>query len=348
MGKSILLVVHGIGEHTADSIKKTVVDAANEALKRYSFMKEEKFEDHVEVIGVSYDDIFETERELIATNAKTLKEILKGTDFSSTLIDELERINEDKFLTTHALDVLFYAGLHCEQVRSRVLRSIAKTLEGDEEVHIMAHSMGTAVVQDTLHKAFTGGFDGIKDSNLDPHVHKINSLWMVANTSQVFFDWNPLGTNIDPQESMVNPSMNESGCVLKFFNLLHQYDLVGQARPFESPPNWEVFKDNPEDPQTHFYHHIGTEDFYTSKNPHDLGQYIEDPKVSNLFLKTMMPTVFNPSPQEEKEATLKIPSINEQAKDIIEYAKNGLKDVDDFKAFIKMIRDFKNKLDDLT
>lgn len=344
MGKPILVVVHGIGEHTGGTVASTVNTAATNALKNYTFWnKAKEFKDYVNIIGIGYDDIFEKERKLIESSAKTFRESLQGMSFTDEMIKKLEAVAEDNFFNTHVLDVIFYAGLHCEQVRARVLAPIAEALRAREDVHVLAHSMGTAVVHDALHKGYTGGFEGKKNSKLDPHIHKLKSLWMVANTSQMFFDWNPLKTNTNPQASKVNPSISDSGGVLEFYNISHQYDLVGQAREFKAPSSWVKFDGTKR--QTHFFRHIETDDFYTTKNPHDLAQYIQDPKVSPAFLKALIPSrAFDPSQKEIDEANAKMNSIKDQAKDVIAFAEEELNNARDFVTFIKMIRDFKNQL----
>ncbi|MGR5094595.1 hypothetical protein ACPV5O_05020 [Vibrio maritimus] len=360
MGEPVLFVIHGIGEHTKDSIEAEVNTAATNALKRYTFWNQEKeFKDFVSIRGISYDDIFEDERDRIASKATTLRGALTGMRFVSPLLDALENVVGDTFVNTHALDVVFYAGLHCEQVRARVIAPIADALKDNNEVHILTHSMGTAVVHDALAKAFTGGFQGVGEYDgqaikLDPQRHKIESLWMIANTSQVFKDWNPLQTNLDPMNSIVRPSKFADGCTLKYFDLLHKYDLVGQAREFKAPSKW--VRNSKQLPPS-FYQKIDTRNFYTSRNPHDLGQYIEDPLVSSTFLMTLLGSeVFAPSDAEIRAADDKLKSITENAQDIIYFATKeindlkdgeGLKKVKRFEMLVKKVHDFLTRVKEL-
>ncbi len=52
MSKDVLIILHGIGEHTADSFEKEVVDAANNAIQRYDSYKQLKYEYVIEVISI--------------------------------------------------------------------------------------------------------------------------------------------------------------------------------------------------------------------------------------------------------------------------------------------------------
>ena len=346
MSKPVLVVVHGIGVHTKESIEKTVNTAATNALKRYRFWDQnEDFKKYVDIVGIGYDDIFEKERKLIGDNVTALKAMLVGMNFADSVIEQLEKVTKDEFLNTHVLDVIFYAGLHSERVRLRALETLAEQLKGRSDVHVLCHSMGTAVVHDALHKAYTGGFDAKEDVKLSTHKHKIESLWMFANTSQLFYDWNPLRTNIDPRTSIVSPAADKLGCVYRFYNITHKFDLIGTVRPFKAPSSWARYQD---DLQLDFYRDIKTENFYTSKNPHDLGQYLEDPLVSEAFLTELMPShVFDPTPDEHAEAADKVTSLNENVHDVVDFAKDEIKNVDDFATFVKLIRDLKKKFDDM-
>ncbi|HAS6763190.1 TPA: hypothetical protein GRI81_09690 [Vibrio parahaemolyticus] len=340
MAKPVLVVVHGIGEHTAKSIAETVNLAATNALKRYEFWGDEDFKAHVEVVGVGYNDVFKDALDRIKNQSSTIAEYIKGMGFAETIIEALNNVEDGKFLHTHVFDVLFYAGLHSGLVRAVVAEEISKALGGDEagEIHILAHSMGTAVVHDVLCHKYP--------YHLNPFLNKIESLWMVANTSQLLHDWNPIQNNANPQTSIVNPSTSSSGCVKKYFNVNHKLDFVSQPCPFIVPSSWVRYKKGV--PKIAYYRNIETSDFNVNKSPHDLRQYLEDPLVSEPFLSELMPkNVFNASREEHDAANEKGKGVIAQSQDVITFAEDSIDNIDDIKEFLQMLVALKERFEDI-
>lgn len=347
MSKSIVLVVHGIGEHTEANLKKTVIDAANEALSRYDDLKGMKYEDYVDVIPVVYDDIFEKERKKIADNSNAILDIIKDSNLGSTdLFDKLAKVSEDNTFNTHILDILFYAGMRTTEVRSRVIGILSEKIgfNPSRKIHVITHSMGTAVAHDILAKAYGTGIKNQFDADnknadkksftqtrLFPDVHKLDSIWMFANTSQLFYDYNPLKTNVDPHKSIVRPKADNAGCTLKYFNVCHKYDIIGKAVPFEPPKAWNRNKSH-----AAYVDDIKTENFYKTINPHSLYEYIINPCVSHKFLRITMPTGLGiPT----APPTSELPSLNKEAQKFIDLVDNA-DSISDFVDLIKVGSEF--------
>ncbi|CZF77350.1 hypothetical protein [Grimontia marina] len=360
MEKSILIVTHGMGDHDAQSLKKTVVDAANLSLNRYPTIKarlqqeNKAFEDYVDVVPIEYNNIFEEERQRLVEANKPVSDYFRTVAnadlrFVKELVKLEGKLADDNFYTTHLADVLFYASLLCERVRVQMLKVLVEVLSGrgNRDVHILAHSLGTAAMHDTLEKAFTGG---IIDQNtgrryaLDPTRDKIDSLWMVANISNLLFELNPIRTGFDPYNSRVKPSGTGTGAIRYFYNVYHRFDPFTLFKRFEPEleDNWVAADDFEE-----IYREIRTKDLFTSKNPHDLGGYLSDPLVADPFLRRVMPSgTFSPPREEARQvrdsvvgAFAKIDQIGDHVKEI--------DSVEDFSAFIKMLKDFKTFIDDL-
>lgn len=340
MSKPILVVVHGIGEHTPESIVNTVNVAATNALKRYDFWGEQEFKDYVTIVGVGYNDIFKEALRKIKEQHESISSYFKGIGFADSLIGALGDVEDGKFLHTHVFDVLFYAGIHSGLVRAVVAEKISEALADDNagEVHILGHSMGTAVVHDVLCNKYP--------ADLDPYLNKIESLWMVANTSRLIHDWNPVQNNIDPKTSIVNPSTSALGCVKKYFNVNHKLDFVSQPHPFKAPSTWEHYEESTL--QVSYYRDIETYDFNVNKNPHDLRQYLEDPKVSEPFLSAIMPTLaFGATAIEHEEANAKGKGGVALSQDVVDFAQNNINNVNDLKQFAVMLIELKDKFDDI-
>ena len=349
MSRSKLIVLHGMGFHSAEATKQTVIDAANRVLRRYTRFKEVRFEDYVHVIGIGYDDIFEDERKRLVENNTKVSDFLKtgkiAPDFVKKLVELEARIGEDKFFTTHALDVIFYQTLLGEQVRLRVVREIADVWKEwrHQDMHIMAHSLGTAVLHDTLHKAYTSGIGGIKFS---PVTHKFDSLWMLANVSNLTFSITPLKIKFNPYKSVVRPSYTDDGCTEEFYNYWHVLDPFTLFHKF-APANdgsWvpEVIYDSLYKSKPDGLKYIGS-----TLNPHDLSEYISNPYVSYRFMSRMLPRdVFDPTEAEIKQADAKYKNLEGDAKKIAEYVKK-IKSIDDIAQLVEAIKGFEDYLDQL-
>jgi len=82
------------------------------------------------------------------------------------------------FIATHVLDVLQWYLL--SQIQHQILAHVAAqilAIKDFENTHIIAHSLGTAVIQRTLQAIGSGGFGHVPG--------RIGSLHMVANVSRV-------------------------------------------------------------------------------------------------------------------------------------------------------------------
>jgi hypothetical protein len=341
MSKPKLIVLHGMGAHSAEQIKQTVIEAANSALHRYQRFETINFQDHVAVTGIGYDDIFEQERKRVAELNQSVSAYLSANggvapDFIKKIVSLEQKISEDNFFTTHALDIIFYLTLKGEEVRLRVIREIADVWANynGEDVHVLGHSLGTAVLHDTLHKAYTGGIDG---HTLSCVTHKFKSLWMMANVSNLTHSMSPFGVKFDPFNSVVRPSDSSDGCTESFYNYWHKLDPFTLFHRFE-PKNdgsWlpmEIYEDS--------YSGKEIKTIGSSLNPHDLTEYISNPYVSYRFLKKIMPSyIFNPTLAEMHEANSKYIRFTAEAQKIADHV-GEIDSIDDIKELVLATKNF--------
>ncbi|NGO00138.1 hypothetical protein G5S52_21670 [Grimontia sp. S25] len=288
MGKSILVITHGMGEHTADSLKKTVIDAANATLKRYKSTEHINFEDHVDVFPIAYNHIFDEERKRIEASAKSIGNYFKGqlpNKFIAEIVNFESNVGKDIFFNTHILDVILYAGLHGEKVRTHLAAEFAKVLvhrTSGRRLHVMAHSLGTIAMHDMLAKTY--GDTGAKI----PPRNKIDSLWMISNASYLFFKVNEtlLKTGIDPFSTIVKPSRGDAGCVTDYYNVFNKFDPLTWFLPFnpDVDKNWV-------DPLTleKNFHSLRTKQLFSTKNPHALEEYLKIPQSQLNFCTESCP-----------------------------------------------------------
>lgn len=295
MSKPVIVLLHGMGNHSAPqysngqlkqhgSFYDEFVTSANLALKRYPGREGSTIEPLADIREIHYNDIFDELRERMAEEGKkisTFLPTLAGGDalraipgFLTKLAGFESSLADDDFIYTHWLDVLFYKTYVGEAVRARVAKELTAIFATNhaQQIHFVAHSLGTAVLHDTLHKLF-GGANGNSPGQpkLSPTTHKVMSTWMIANVSRLA---NTIAPVSDPYDSIVRPG--DSGMTNYMFNVCQELD------PFTWPRRFNPKNDGKWIPTTAFgrsFHNIKTT-LITEKNTHSFSQYIQDPEVN--------------------------------------------------------------------
>ncbi len=331
--KPILIVIHGMGIHDDDSFKQEVVDAANNALHRYDRYADKEFEDYVDIKPVSYDYIFETVRKrFVDANAPIAKFFADNPDLSapSSIIKKASdmegKLGKDHFITTHVLDVILYLTNVGEWVRTEVAKKIVQVIHDNPitPINILAHSLGTSVLHDTLSKLMVKNAPPDKPS-LNPNKIKFHSIWTFANVSRLLSKYAGLTS---PYKSIVRPG--DLGCTRRFRNIRHELDPFTRPMMFDPEPSGNWVKK--------YYLNIVTSDI-SRVNTHDIGGYIEDPAVSIPFLRFMMK--FRASKDEVDEGNKKFETMQGKYDQI----KEEFKDIDnlsDLKDFLELLKDFRD------
>ena len=278
MTKPILIMTHGMGSSTSASFKKEVVDAFQHAYNQYPSFENKDIEELIDIEVIEYNSILETHRQAMAEEAASVASVLAGIpgqnvtqELTTKLTQYTEKFGADKFFYTHLLDVLFYRfTVLGELCRIRVGKAIIKAVQerGAANVHILGHSLGTAVVHDALASAYSEGFDIDNEiTALSPEMHKLASVHFVANVARV------LESFVNVEQSIVKP---HTGCTYAYREYRHRYDPFTRVRPFNPPasPPWQ-----PEP-----YKLIQTNRI-AQLNTHDVAHYIKNPAVH----REMMP-----------------------------------------------------------
>jgi len=304
MAKPALLLLHGMGKFTAPgkaakgktahgSFGKEFIKAATESLQRYEKYQSKSIEDFVEIHEFNYDAWFDKMRKEMANRSKAMKDRLDavagkyGVTFPldlAGLLTSLEAdFGDDDFFHTHWLDVIFYTTMLGAKVRVDAGIKIAELVTSHEQgnVHIMAHSLGTAVLHDTLHLLYrpeSDPEDQIRD--LHPTNHKLGSIWMVANVSRLINSFTQLA---NPMKSVVKPG--DAGCTNFFFNVRHKMDPFTWLSRFDPVNNGAWV---PESIYASAYKNIVT-DLVVEGNTHSFTQYLNDPAVAEPFLHRLTP-----------------------------------------------------------
>jgi len=302
--KKALLLLHGMGNFTAPGVDnngnatygsfgKEFIKASTESLQRYKKYRTKTLQEYVDIHEFNYDTWFDEMRIEMADNAKSMKDRLNavtgiyGVTFATDLVGRLTdfetNFKDDEFFYTHWLDVIFYATILGAKVRVDVGRKIAGLVElyGQGNVNIMAHSLGTAVLHDTLHLLYRAESDPNDEiPDLDLTNHKLGSIWMVANVSCLV---NSVTHLANPLTSVVKPG--DDGCTHSFFNIRHEMDPFTWLSRFDPINNGSWIS---EKMYASAYKNIVT-DLVVDVNTHSFTQYLQDPKVAENFLYQMTP-----------------------------------------------------------
>lgn len=301
MSKPVLIAVHGMGSHTKASFKEEVLSSLDEASKYYSFFKNNAgndlpFSKKVTVDVIEYNSHFEAVREKLQNGSGVLSEMLKDLDGSDSIYKILKNLDvdfeKDSFLNTHWLDVLLYKfSIYGEKIRLDVAENLVDKLQKYKKasnprgVHLLSHSLGTAVLHDTLHEMFTDGVSSKGKVSVDDY--QFDSLYTVSNVSRL------IHASRHPYQSLVKP---ENGVCKQMINISHRLDPISWPKRFDpkyDEPDWVADLIY----QLQLFREIKIEAM-TEANTHAITSYLANPKVYRDLFSTIFPLDFTPTPDE--------------------------------------------------
>lgn len=344
-----LLLVHGMGNHTPPSGGKPgsfgqeFIDATTASLQMFSKHSEDTLGAYVDIHEFNYNAWFDKMRTTMADNAKDMQSRLValnqiyGTSIPLELAGSLTNLEAkfggDEFFYTHWLDVIFYGTMLGAKVRVDAALKIAELVEnyGGSNVHIIAHSLGTAVTHDTLHLLYRREHDP-DDKIPDLHLvdHKLGSVWMFANVSRMV---NSVTRLSDPLGTVVRPG--QLGCAVWFNNIRHALDPITWLARF-SPKNdgaWiseAAYNSN--------YRSIVTE-LIVEANTHSFTQYVRDPKVVERLFPFLMGSQFKTTLAEfgEVSSAYIVGSLNGAYAALEDSLKDALKTPDSISGWLEFL-----------
>jgi pimeloyl-ACP methyl ester carboxylesterase len=160
------------------------------------------------------------------------------------------------------------------KVRVDVAKRLAALIADNPvaEIHVIAHSLGTAVLHDSLALLYREHAGVSEDLPvLDVRLHKLASVWMIANVSRLVYTATGLA---DPLDSTVRPGAN--GCTNFLANIWHEFDPFTWFSRFNPPNDGSWIARQAFD---HGYRSIETSSV-RQLNTHDFSDFIENPAVA--------------------------------------------------------------------
>ena len=272
----VLVLVHGMGEYrprwSADIVRK--LDAV--ASQYPAFATGPRFSQRLTIEEICYDDVFSDVVSRWNRDADALDAWAKGAGRALPKIVSWLRsplpAKVKGFFWTTAVDPLLYRGFHLvrDDVRAQVMKQIADIAErnmrgGAAEISVLAHSLGTAVVHDSLDALGRAPFEG--NEALTAARWQFANLFMLADVCRLARN---LVADIDYSTSIVRPTTAGTAgtTYCQFFvNVWHRDDPFVLMAPFR-PTTWG---EN--------YVPIGPLEHFHQANVHGYTHYLDHPLV---------------------------------------------------------------------
>lgn len=245
MSKHLVFFVHGVGDD-AKGWSKALRAEFKALFDSYPLPPGGlPFSELFQTEEILYNDFFDVWRQRASQDANAaIRELGAGglpQNAATRLLEAGAGAGGGGFLRTHALDALQYRFLRLvsESIRSTVERQIMLKLTETEfgtpvRWSIIAHSLGSSVVHDTLHEMFSPGA-GAQDSAL----FQPFAVAMLANVSQLLHNDKVLGPGIDAYSSFVKPNREpDQGACRFYLGAANKFDPIALAGDFKPPANW--------------------------------------------------------------------------------------------------------------
>lgn len=328
MNEPLFLAIHGMGTHDEKDLKKNILDPLDNAAKHFSSIQ--SFSSKVEFVPITYNELWDEIRTKLAENAGKIEDRLAGLPDAAQVAAAIAgfelSFDKDSFFYTHWLDVILYRSLYGERVRVKVAKTILDNLikakSEQRPIFMLGHSLGTAVLHDTLHKLYLKDFSaedqkeiGLVEHQVEPEENQIDGIYMIANVSRI------VGGGKDPYQSNVKPGTG--GICVQLINGRHKLDPFTVPKAFNPPRDGSWV--SKADLDNKFYRAIETKEII-ELNPHSLSQYMSDPLVYTDIFETVFGRDFKPTVQETNAAETEFKTKTVQGG--IDKINSALKEVD--------------------
>lgn len=275
-GLPIVLLIHGMGTHPLENMSREFKTGLTSAANGFG-IADFDLDEHVELVEFSYSETLDAIRNKLAEQADEIVgqfRTLPGHGAAIELVERLIRyqadLDEGEMIYTHWLDVLLYgATFYGEYLRLELATKVnnLKRRAAGRDIHIVAHSLGTALIHDTLNKLYRddGSIDdGVPD--LKPGIDNIKCLWTFANVNRLVAILN----GVSAADGVVRSG--PTGCTDYLYNIRHELD------PFTWFRRWNPQIENGRNFTTKVVRDINT---------HSFREYVADPDVARYMLLQM-------------------------------------------------------------
>lgn len=279
----VLFLVHGMGKQS-ENWAEPVIGNLKTIAAQYKRLSEDTFEKDLVFEPIRYDHVFDDLINRWRNDFSGIAESEASSLFPGSKIGELLKSmdkEERSFFWSHVADVLIYRffPLYRDRVRIDVIHQISKKIShyraqnpGTVRFSFLAHSLGTAVIHDSLHQLGSTKWHNEIDNVKGPPHTRFQALFMLSNTSKI------LESDINPDESIVCPVGSRGDKNLEYLdqyiNVLHTYDPVTFIRRYKPKITGNNYR------QIEVSHIRGA-------NIHDFAHYLDHPAVHIPILRIL-------------------------------------------------------------
>ena len=343
MSKSIVLLIHGMGTHPLDNMTREFKAGLTEAAKGFG-MDAFDPDESMEIVEYNYSETLDNIRKKLAEDAQGILDQFPdgtpGSEIVHKLLEFQANFSEDEFLYTHWLDVALYSLFYGEAIRVELARKLNNIFKeaANRRVHIIAHSLGTAVLHDTLdkfYKVLGPGEGGGDYPYLRAGGDNLKTVWTFANVSKLV---SVLNNVADQGDSMVRSG--PTGCTDSLYNIYHTLDPFCWYEPYK------------EDTVTiESGRHFETK-IVRKKNTHSFQEYVADPEVAKYLLAELAHAVEPRKPDNfaayvEKHKENAPNGIYEKLESKVDEIKAGRDQLSNIKELFELLKTFADTVEDI-
>lgn len=248
-----LLIAHGMGIYNKPGWDKDIIQVLDECAADYDGLGDEPFSKQVSIVPIVYDSVFanwEKDIAKTATDVATFAAANPDRVDSSllSLTTWLEDAASDDFVWSHVVDVILYrffpdvvAEIHArvlEQITAAVVKAKkeAASTGQAESISIMCHSLGTAVIRDSLHRLGSEVYES-RNATTEQYLARngrlFDNIFMVANVGRVLQTRWPVHS-----DTCIRPESSGKGAYCaQYYNFRHMLDPFTAICPF-GPQGW--------------------------------------------------------------------------------------------------------------
>lgn len=298
MAKHIVFLVHGMGNFEP-GWSHDIVKRFKAQCNDYQSLKASRAIEMFEFKEVNYNSTFESWRTQWRTDAAAAAKAIVASGLKGGAANDLAKLAaapaDDGFWRTHALDVMMFRySLQVAEEVGRVFEtqilSALRTSPGDLPGYsIVAHSLGTSVIYESLHRMLTS------PTGLPSAFRPVN-MFMISNTARLL--WNRGGSCFS--DVMAPDISDDIGSCTRLMDVSHALDPVCAVEPFNPPPaDWF----GPTAPPPSTYRHVGIDaGDVQSPNVHALEHYLGHPEVHLAMMDWLTQGAFPATDDERKNA----------------------------------------------
>jgi hypothetical protein len=301
MAKHVVFLIHGMTNlKSAKEWKASYDELLPELYGRYDCSSYLPFDEQFELKPIFYNDEFDALRKQWAKAAADVLPLMKPGNYGGAALTQLtewaEGADKDEVLKTHVLDVLLYRFFPnvAAAVRASVHEQMLAGIKGAKRWSVVAHSLGTSVMHDTLVWMFD---PAAPKGRLPADGFRLETLAMVANVSRVlessgYVDeaGKPLASRWDVYRSVVSPGAKPSqGVCASFLNAWHTWDPIPLPKQFKPLPDWPDAPTRATDGAFLDIEIGDIEDLSKPLDVHDIGHYLRNPSVHIPLFRSLIP-----------------------------------------------------------